>query len=216
VSPSLTDQFNPTRYQTGHIYVYTLKHLLSPKPQKQPWLKIRRAGDDSKDPKSFKDFDPKNHILVKVGLTQGSVLKRLQQWENKCQHQLVVVEPEKSMINAKLGGKSGINEDSENKLIRFFKKLKIHEGTKEVLTHYRGNEYGFHTRRNLGLIEKQIHSSLRAQYGHGDVLCYGCKAKTAKNEYSDYGIHVEWFLIPRKDISVVFKIIDSVIQNMHQ
>lgn len=200
-----SESSNTNQYQKGFIYVYTLKHLIESNAKEQSWLKlqhidIKAPKDKLKDPKSLDNFNPKKHILIKVGLTTKTVAKRIDEWESKCKHKLVIVRPKESQT---------FDDDSENSLIKVFKKLRVKE-TKN-LKNYIIAQDGFHSEKRLGLVEKQIHSKLRKEFGHGDMICYGCKEKQG-----DYGIHIEWFMIPRNEIDKVFNVIDETITTMNK
>lgn len=51
-------------------------------------------------------------------------------------------------------------------------------------------------------VEHAIHNKLHALYGRGQVKCSCRKAQ---------GIHVEWFLVPRKELANVCRVIDKIV-----
>lgn len=175
-------------YQRGYIYVYTLQHLLSKSPKKQDWLQVKKLAK-AENVSKWKVFDPKKHILLKIGLTTGTVTQRLKQWEAKCNHSVVYVDP---------------YVDYSSSLGALFSKLKISKNHHE-LKHYDVLNHGFFTPIHLAKIEKSIHKSLWELYGRGDIICHGCS-----NDTKEHGIHVEWFMVRRKDLKVVFKLIDEI------
>lgn len=178
-------------YQRGYIYVYTLRHLVEKSPRKENWLQVKKLPKIGSDVTKWKVFDPKKYILIKVGLTTGTVTQRLKQWEAKCNHSLTYLEP-------------FVNYQSKS-LSNLFSNLKL--SGKSELSHYDALNHGFYTSKNLAKIEKTIHQSLWKMYGRGDIVCHGCS-----NDHSNrgYGIHVEWFMIKRKDLVNVFKLIDGI------
>ncbi|ODV98048.1 hypothetical protein PACTADRAFT_14529 [Pachysolen tannophilus NRRL Y-2460] len=182
----------------GRIYVYTLQHLLV-KPTKEPWLKIQKYNDNK-----LKVFNPKHDILIKIGYTTQSVHTRLKQWEFQCKHQLLLVNPYNS--------KQEVITNDMDKLLFFFKKMSLN-GSKQYLN-YENTQSGFLCLQNANIVESKIHQLLRQKYGHGNVHCNGCidnnNNNNNNNNKGNFNIHIEWFLIPRKEIDNVFKIIDRV------
>lgn len=163
----------------GIIYTYTLVHLLERSPKKKDWLQIKHL--DSTD---LKAFDPRKHILVKIGMTAGSVMNRLKQWEAKCSHKLAIVDPyrrRKSFLSS-------------------FQCLKV----TEEYNYYSSESHGFICSENVFAVEQAIHRALRFKYGRGDVHCHACKEQ-------GHGLHIEWFKIPRSDIKAVFSLMDDTV-----
>ncbi|ODV70846.1 uncharacterized protein CYBJADRAFT_169905 [Cyberlindnera jadinii NRRL Y-1542] len=166
----------------GFIYVYTLEHLLEKSPKRQEWLQIQPLNS-----KEFQPFNPKKHILIKVGMTRGSVEKRVRQWQVQCNHKIVIVDPYEH-----IGSQS---------LVTMFKCLSVEED----YNHYNTIDKGFKCSQNLFKVEQLIHNKLRDQYGRGDVHCKSCE------DQGRSGLHVEWFKIPKKSLKKVYTLIDTTI-----
>lgn len=186
-----TKGYTQREYQRGFIYVYTLKHLVDKSPRKEDWLQVKKLPKINSDEASWKVFNPKKYTLIKVGLTTGTVTQRLKQWEAKCNHSLIYLEP-------------SVNYHSRS-LTNLFSSLKL--SNKSDLHHYDALNHGFFTERNLARIERTIHETLWKLYGKGDIVCHGC---TNENSTRGHGIHVEWFMIKRKELANVFRVIDDV------
>ncbi|CUM65092.1 uncharacterized protein PRCAT00002717001 [Priceomyces carsonii] len=203
--------------KSGFIYVYTLRLLLDKKGRKL-WLKVRNLpGVGSKHRDEWVDFNTRksSFIIIKIGMTTHSVAFRLKQWEAKCHHELSVMHP-RSLES---------DRGSLSRLIDKLRNLNIQE-TRRLQT-YRHEDSGFHCKKSLQYVELEVHKIMRAKYGYGDVLCLGCNvsdgikktpkgsaltaSKNQRDHFSDgYNIHIEWFLIPRKDLDLVLNMIDSV------
>jgi hypothetical protein len=164
----------------GFIYVYTLSHLLDSSPKKKEWLQIQSKGS-----KIFETFDPKKHILVKIGMTRGSVRKRLKQWEAQCSHKISIIDP---------------YQRPKKSLISIFQCLTV----TDYYQYYIPEQHGFQCSNKLFEVEQSIHKLVADQYGRGDVHCHGCKEQ-------GHGLHIEWFKVSRSDLHSIFTIIDNTI-----
>ncbi|CCH44692.1 hypothetical protein BN7_4260 [Wickerhamomyces ciferrii] len=176
--------------QKGFIYVYTLQHLATPRPKKKDWLQVNKLEKSEAKERSWKVFNPKKHILIKIGLTTGTVDKRLKQWESKCNHSLTYLNPY-------------TNYETTNSLKALFKNLRI-KSTGSPLRFYKEEGHGFYTIKNLAKIEREIHNRLWKSFGRGDMVCHGC------SQDKGYGIHIEWFMLERKNLKKCFELIDDV------
>ncbi|ODV59903.1 uncharacterized protein ASCRUDRAFT_71389 [Ascoidea rubescens DSM 1968] len=202
----------------GFIYVYTLKHLLSPNPSKKDWVQIenssnnnRRANSEFISNKKWESFDPKNHILLKIGLTTQSVQKRIKQWETQCKCDLIIVEPllfETSVkfINSGLkllnlgDSKANLSNDPDRmNYNNFINLLKFKS--------YNNQLKGYYCPKNLYKIELLIHDTLREKYGKVNLYCENCGVRA---DDVDYKLHTEWFLVDRDDMKKVFKLVDGI------
>lgn len=184
----------------GYIYVYTLASLALGKGG----LKARNLpSTPAQNRLKWTDFPSKGpYTLIKVGMTTQTVQKRLLQWEHKCGHQLTCLDP--TLPEPKL-------------LVARMAQLCVLEKPARSYTSWRDG--GFYTARNVAMTESKVHAVLRQRYGRGDVLCTGCRPDTtdgkwlpkerAKPGSEAYGIHVEWFLVPRTALSSVYELIDQ-------
>lgn len=178
---------SPSKIKPGYIYVYTLTSLMNGTKNS---LSVRNLPGTSRFKKDkWSDFDARKlkYILIKVGMTTGSVSGRLSQWELQCRHQLTCLVP---------GTKIKMS------LLESIRKLSLSSPSYKSFDKH---GTGFYCSKAVQQAETQIHTLLHRKYGSGDVFCSGC-AKTGSN----YSIHVEWFLIPKSDLNTVFGIIDSV------
>lgn len=164
----------------GFIYAYTLSHLLDKSPKKKEWLQIQHLKSEK-----LTTFNPKKHILIKVGMTRGDVAKRLRQWQAQCSHKLVLVDP---------------HLKHNRSLASLFQCLSMQNEYQSYIT----EQNGFQCPHKLFEVEQSIHRALRNKYGRGDVLCQGCKDQGR-------GLHVEWFKLPRDDLMSLFSLIDNTI-----
>ncbi|VEU24258.1 DEKNAAC105646, partial [Brettanomyces naardenensis] len=172
---------------SGYIYIFTLAHLISPKPRKQGWLRIAEPSPDNViDYTRSSEFRPKHDILIKVGYTSITPLKRLRQWKDHCKQHFVLLTPDtlSSVICSK--------RDKMECLIHEFRGLKLGHDYSQ----FDYQKCGFRTERAYDA-EQKIHKILRKGYGFGKLYCDGCKTSSS-------GVHKEWFLVPRKDIKLVF------------
>ncbi|ANZ77287.1 BA75_04704T0 [Komagataella pastoris] len=189
--------------KVGFIYVYTLKSLALPSNKKQKWLRLG-SGNHSRDVDLLKSepFDPRDNILIKVGATTNDPQTRIRQWEDKCKLELALITPKLVIANSK----------SRRGLSALFQKLSLNSSIGSSERQERKLLRQWSTYTNLGFQcndvfakEEQIHSLLRANYGHGTVFCQGC-SRPGRNVFLR---HREWFLIPRKEIFKVFVLIDK-------
>mmetsp|Transcript_590 Transcript_590/g.657 ORF Transcript_590/g.657 Transcript_590/m.657 type:complete len:284 (+) Transcript_590:218-1069(+) len=211
---------SPTKQteKNGFIYVYTLTRLLV--NNDKDWsLKVRNLPNVSNKHRDtwvpFKS-EKSPYMLIKVGMTTQTVQRRLRQWQDKCHHDLTCLHPQKN-----------IQTSSKIDLIIYrFKGLSIKKQPVKFRT-YNEEQFGFQCPRGVNLAESEIHKMLIAKYGSGDVYCTGCKGISSiedsskwklfnhklhsKDPFQDgYNIHVEWFLIPKKDLERVYRLIDTV------
>lgn len=70
--------------------------------------------------------------------------------------------------------------------------------------HFDYSQHGFYTCK-AHEVEQMIHSQLHKSYGFGKVYCEGCGGESPN-------VHQEWFLVPRRDIKRVFRVIDRTCQ----
>lgn len=202
----------------GYIYVYTLTRLLS--NNDKDWsLKVRNLPNvSSKHRDTWIPFKSKKspYMLIKVGMTTQTVQRRLRQWQDKCHHELTCLHPQKKIQSS---SKIGL-------LVHRFKGLSIKKELAEYQT-YSGDQFGFLCPRGVNAAESEVHKMLITKYGSGDVYCTGCKGDASNENGSKskalkdklhtrdpfqngYNIHVEWFLIPKKDLDSVYQLIDLV------
>lgn len=206
----------------GYIYVYTLTKLLHNNDEKL--LKVRNLPNVSHRHKdkwvSFK-AGKSPYMLIKVGMTTQTVQKRLKQWQDKCHHDLTCLYPCMDQENP--------SSKSMELLIYRLKRLTMKPEKVEFQT-FQEKNLGFFCFKGVNLAESEIHSMLHKKYGSGDVYCTGCSNKSTteqdghKSKFSifkdkssrsnpfqkGYNIHVEWFLIPKKDLNSVYNLIDAV------
>lgn len=185
------------RVDTGSIYIYTLAKFFD-KRQKD-WFKVRNLPGASKNKHDWSLFELKKSpfIFLKIGMTSQNVKVRIRQWEDKCKHDIVLVNPENDGVITK------------RSLSHLFKGLSLTKRTKyQSLT----EEGGFHCGKQLSRAESEIHQVLRQKYGKGIIFCKGCSEDPNKvTEFMNgYNIHIEWFLIPKKDLSAIYSVIDSI------
>lgn len=204
--------------KNGYIYVYTLTRLLA-NDDKNWSLKVRNLPDvSSKHRDTWVPFKAEKspYMLIKVGMTTQTVQRRLKQWEDKCHHLLTCLRP-----------RTKVHPESKiSLLIQKFKKLSVSTDNTRLRC-YRDTEFGFFCPKGVNVAEIEIHKRLVAKYGSGDVFCTGCtKSVPAEHEsimkrvkgklstkdpfQNGFNIHVEWFLIPKKDLDLVYQLIDSV------
>lgn len=146
-------------------------------------------GTATHEKNKWSAFDARKlkHMFIKVGMTTGTVRGRLSQWELKCQHKLTCLVP-----GAKI----------KKSLVDRFRNLSLSRPSYKT---FERQSDGFWCSKSAQQAESQIHTLLHKKYGRGNMRCEGC-AKSGSN----YSIHVEWFYVPKKDLSSVFSIIDSV------
>lgn len=191
----------PLAPKPGYIYVYTLTSLASGKGG----LKARNLPSTlAKNRQKWTDFPFKGpYTLIKVGMTTQTVQKRLSQWEQKCGHQLTVLGPSRP----------------EPKMLLVARMALLCVLEPPVKNYASWRDGGFYTSHNVAATENRVHVLLRLKYGRGDVLCTGCRPESSggswlpqergKTGSEAYGIHVEWFLVPKENLSSVYEMIDQ-------
>lgn len=144
------------------------------------------------------DYKKSDFILLKIGMTSQSVEARLSQWEKKCNHKLAVVNPK-------------TDKRFNGNLVNYFKRLSVKD---EVYNTFNGD--GFKVSHHLSQAESEVHKVLRELYGKGLVFCKGCindqDSTTKSNDLFINGcnIHIEWFLVPKKSLKMVYSVIDQI------
>lgn len=179
----------------GHIYIYTLKKFFD--KQHTEWFKTRNLPNTRKKHKDeWSSYEAKRskYILIKVGMTAQPIEKRIKQWEDKCKHDIMLVNPQTDKLIHPRG------------FLSLFRKLSIDKTSYITLS----NQGGFYCSKNLGLAESEIHRILHRKYGKGTVYCKNCSDNT---KAGGYNIHVEWFCILKSDLSFVYQTIDQICQN---
>lgn len=228
---------NPThkhnhKYQpvdNGSIYIYTLSHLLTKKPQLKDWLKIQVPNH--KRNVNWEPFNPKNFLLIKVGLTTQHVSKRINQWLKQCNHEITLIEPfilhdntpstlsglfkSLSLNEPYSSSPSSLtlpssNSHGKHRLLIGVKNMLLNMNTKNKirdckLKTFNVRDNGFYCPCHLALIEKRIHAILRLQFGKVELQCENCTLASKQNT-----VHREWFLIPRDRLIDVFYLIDDI------
>lgn len=178
---------SPSKSRPGYIYVYTLTSLLD--GTSKSVLVKNIPGTSSRNQNKLTAFNARKlkYMLIKVGMTTGTVANRLHQWELQCGHRLTCLEPgtkpKKSLLDA----------------------LSLLSLKTPSYKTFDKSETGFWCSRSVLQAETHIHALLRAKYGKGEVQCGGCKKAGVEN-----GIHVEWFLIPKLELQAAFAVIDTV------
>lgn len=132
----------PDSPTSGYIYIYTMSELLN---SRKLWLQTRNLPNTKPSHKhKWKDFDAGKspYMLVKVGMTLGTVARRLAQWQNQCHHDITVLGPATEEIVElkllKLGNlnsnsvdsgdrarKARVGSQDSNALVALFKKLQL-------------------------------------------------------------------------------------------
>lgn len=201
---------NNNNNNTGYIYMYTMSNFLN--PPKNWNFKVKNLPNSSKRDK-WLDFNSKKspYILIKIGMTTQTPKTRIKQWQEKCHHDLTNVgPPNKNLIIKK-------HRHDYHDWLKMFMCLTILDPE-----YNRWRDDGFYCKNNLKLIELTIHRELHNKYGKGDVYCIGCLQDNHENKRDDnnslfgnsYNVHVEWFLIPKRDIDQVYRLIDSICMNI--
>lgn len=191
----------PATPKPGYIYVYTMTRLLT--HDKHPWLNVKNLPNSKN--KKWVPFDSKSssYILIKVGMTTQTVSKRIQQWKDKCHHDLTVLSPGQKF-----------SESSLKRLVAKFKNISL-EPTPTYRT-FRND--GFYSKGDIRRVESEVHRQLRKKYGYGDMLCIGCeKTPSSKSggPFSEvHNIHVEWFLVPKVEMPWVYGVIDKISESL--
>lgn len=195
----------------GYIYVYTLRQLISGKISNENPLMVKNLPNTrERDRDRWVQYDMKcPYTLIKVGMTTQTVEHRLQQWHQKCGHQISPLSP----------------YDSTHKKKRFFstflsrfKNLSLDD----YLETYNEDIGGFVCNTAVSAVEKEIHLRLIERYGKGIVYCTGCmkqenqkrsswiqKIKGEEPFLKEHNYHVEWFLVPKNELKWVYRMIDK-------
>lgn len=188
----------------GSIYIYTLKKFFD--NHEKDWFKVKNLPNDSKNKQKWSLFELKKSpfVFLKIGMTSQTVLARIKQWEDKCKHDIILINPRTDSVVMQ-----------PKSISRLFKCLCL----SDVEIHSNPDNYssltdqgGFFCKTNLTKAESEIHQILRQKYGSGVIYCRGCSdAAQADGEFvNGYNIHVEWFLIPKDLLSLVYSIINTV------
>lgn len=198
--------------KAGYIYIFTLRKLITEKGP-STWFSVKNMPDaKSRDKNMWVPFESRKsrYILVKVGMTTLNVDRRIRQWEDKCHHELACIYP---------GSNLKVKGGSFDRLVMQLKELTLSEG--KLLT-YDAAQHGFFCSSDVGKAEKHIHATLKSIYGRGDVYCSGCRDINQGSKLhsrvphkrapfdGEYNIHIEWFSIPKKDLTKLYKIIDKI------
>ena len=223
-----TNYYNPVHpSKPGFIYIYTLTSLLENKPIQVK--NLPNAHNRHRD--KWVSYEPKksHYYLLKIGMTTGTVTRRLKQWETKCNHQLTCIFPagkQNSMdkfvdkfLKLKLSRTEVKRTDNSIKLTSRTIETTKNIGTeslrtfptshsKESLSCFRDN--GFYAEADVAQVESLVHKNLRKLYGDGSLYCTGCQGKkTGEGPFNEYSIHTEWFLVPKNELAVVYKVIND-------
>lgn len=206
----------------GFIYVYTLTSLHE---NNALWLKARNLPHTPKrDKGKWMKFESGTYTLIKVGMTTQTVAKRLRQWEAQCGHKLTCLLPQSSQE---------LQVSAIRSLADRFRHMSLSSIAKNPPTYvcFQPRNQGFYVLKNVAGAESEIHTVLHQKYGRGDVLCGGCKENRTQVEevesrsklmslfkenkkeafqHGTFNVHVEWFLVPKKDLYHVFTVIDTV------
>lgn len=204
----------------GNIYVFTYAHMMHSTPTEKSYLHLAAPtsykGIDYSD---TKPFDTSDKILIKVGYTRKSPELRVNEWREQCGHSdFILLYPgclvptydkkkkQKITVLSKLMSKLSL--DSANR-IRDDHLTKLHTGRK--YTGLNSTQTCF-VSKNPYQVEQAIHRILRNKYGFGKMYCEGCsrhKIDGNQNMTKILGIHTEWFLVPRNEMSFIWDIINE-------
>ncbi|CCE82867.1 Piso0_002619 [Millerozyma farinosa CBS 7064] len=197
--------------KAGYIYIFTLRKLIAEKGP-STWFSVKNMPDTkSRDKNMWVPFEARKskYLLVKVGMTTLNVDRRIKQWEEKCHHELACVHP---------GSNLKVKGSSVDRLLMQFKELMLSE---RKFSTYNAAQRGFFCSSDVSKAEKDIHATLKRIYGRGDVYCSGCRDADQGSKAQSralckrapfdgaYNIHIEWFSIPKKDLTKLYKIIDD-------
>ncbi|KAG7739031.1 hypothetical protein KL912_002729 [Ogataea haglerorum] len=179
--------------KAGYVYIFTLKHLIEGSPKKQTWL--RQADPNPENQINFEHtsvFDPKRHILIKVGYTTQRVRRRLSQWRERCKQDFQLLTPQTldRVVSSNRDKLADLMERLSCLSLRSYKKYDFNEQAFKAL-----NAFGS---------EQQVHAQLRSLFGSGRLYCDGCKSANS-------GVHKEWFLVPRKKVRNIMRMIDRLV-----
>lgn len=194
---------NQDAIQAGYIYVYTLSSFLHGNST-GGWIQARNLVDSKRTADKWVDINMRRLklILIKVGMTTKTPEIRILQWEEKCHHKLTCLYPLSHSFK-------------KTSLLDLFKNLSLK--SKSPLLTFKKTSKGFYASKNLGLVEKQVHHTLKSKFGRGEIQCTGCieenkaqKKNQNKNTSISYNIHNEWFPVPKSKIEEVFYIINEI------
>lgn len=192
----------------GYIYVYTHSSFLS--KEGNGWVQVKNLTNNKHLINKWVDVDMKHlkTILIKVGMTTKTPAVRILQWEEKCKHKLACLYP-------------GSHNLRDNGLLGAFKRLSLLKSEPKLKTYVSAFK-GFWAPRDVFLAEKKIHALLKGRYGRGEIHCTECSDKpqqgksrcfwpfSKSSQPAPHNIHNEWFPVPKKDIAMIFQLIDSV------
>lgn len=210
-------QPNPRR--PGFIYIYTYRLLYdgicNNRTKDLKWLKIDNSvlSADSTKQEKWRDM---SNILCKIGMTtKRDVQSRLNEWESSCLHKVINLTPYNTDLLIESSAKLN-RHNSHHSLSKLMGSLSLspkkHTQQKipscKDLKLYTYQNGGFYSdgkgSMTLQGIENSIHQLLWKKYGKGIIHCSGCK-KTG----TAYKKHIEWFVIPIKDLPLVLQLIDN-------
>lgn len=209
----------------GNIYVYTYAHMMHSTPIKTSYLHLAApTGNNWIDFKRVTPFDTSEKILLKVGVTRKRPEVRVNEWRKQCGHSdFILIYPGCLAPNYK--SNSADAEKSVNSLIRLLKKLTIKNGHNiernqlQITVSSTGKKYSNLNQEKTCFVsrypyrtEQEIHKLLRDRYGTGKMYCESCgrhRTDSTQKEAKAIGVHIEWFLIPRNEMHIVWEIIES-------
>lgn len=223
---------DPTR--PGNIYVYTYAHMLQNVPTQTPYLHLAGPTENNwLDKRRTSPFDTSEKVLLKVGYTRKKPEVRVREWKEQCGHSdFVLIYPGCLVPNYDVGRKQR-KDGQVSVLRRLMSKLSISHSKKDNRCFdqsndlVRANSKISHTGRkykhlndertcfvtnNPHFVEQNIHRLLRQKYGTGKLYCEGCmkqKVDSQNRVVTTAGVHTEWFLIPRNQLSFVWELIEG-------
>lgn len=221
------------REKLGNIYVYTYAHMLQSIPTQTPYLHYAGPTDDNcLDKRKTSPFDTTEKILLKVGYTRKKPEVRVKEWKEQCGHSdFVLIYP--GCIVPDFNGRRTSTDNELSGLRKIFKKLSLGRKREEQRKcdaesnmHIISNNINHTSRKYKHLnqektcfvtsnpyqVEQSIHKILRHKFGAGKLYCEGCiKQKLDSNNriVETIGVHTEWFLIPRNQVSFVWDLIEG-------
>ncbi|SMN18809.1 similar to Saccharomyces cerevisiae YPL034W Putative protein of unknown function [Maudiozyma saulgeensis] len=151
--------------------------------------------------------------------TKTNVQARLNEWETSCLHKVINLTPSNIDLLIRNTSHSSKNIPSLSKLMKRLslsprKKENLEKHHEVVQTYckdiklYTYNNGGFYSdgkgSMTLQDIENAVHQLLWKKYGKGIIHCSGCKRTGTA-----YKKHIEWFVIPIKDLPLILQIIDN-------
>ena len=211
-------QPNPRR--PGYIYIYTYERLfesiVTGSTKELTWLKLDNSVLTHQKNDTRLEWTNTNEILCKIGMTtKANVQLRLNEWEKSCSFKIVNL----TMDNVNILLRSTANLDKRSgSLSKLMSRLSLNKNSKKL--HHTGNtphkniqlrsykNGGYYNdgkgKMTLQDIENSLHQLFWKKYGKGIVHCSGC------NQTGEaYKRHIEWFLIPIKDLPNVLETIDN-------